>query len=330
MEIARRQCNQLTHLVDDLLDINRISQNKIFLKKEQVELNEIIKLALLDNEQQFRGKSIRLNVESASALYIEADALRLTQVIGNLLHNAAKYTGQGDLITVTISHDENTNEAVITVQDTGSGIEPECMDNLFEPFTQCDASLDRSFGGLGLGLAIVKRIVELHDGRVEAYSEGRGKGARFTITLPLLKEKIREQVQIDGIEPASKGSLNILLIDDNKDLTEVLCGFIDFLGHKPAAAHHGTEGIAKARAIRPDVIICDIGLPGMSGYEVARTIREDTELRHTFLIALSGYAQSEDIECSMQAGFDCHLGKPVSIGTLQQAFNAVNGSKPIS
>ena len=321
--IINRQIKQLCKLVDDLLDLTRITQNKIFLKKETVELNELVNKSVQDYQSQFTDKNVRVEVQLTAPIFIEIDSSRTTQVIGNLLHNASKFTRNNDLVTITVSHDTNSNEAVITVQDTGCGINPNVLKNLFEPFTQADQPLDRSHGGLGLGLAIVKGMLELHGGRVEAFSEGIDKGARFTIWLPLPKENIEEQECYGGLVPMSHESLTILMIEDNKDLTEIMCELIGFLGHKASAVHSGTEGIAKARELRPDVIICDIGLPGMSGYEVAKNIREDAELQGTYLIAMSGYAQPEDIARSKRAGFDRHLGKPASVETFQIALNEV-------
>ncbi len=323
LEIAIRQGNQLTNLVDDLLDVTRITQNKIALNKETVELNELINMSVQDYQPQFIDKNVKLEVQLTTPLYIEVDPSRITQVIGNLLHNTAKFTHKDDFVTVTVSHEKNSNEAVITIQDTGRGIAPSDFQNLFEPFMQVDKTLDRSNGGLGLGLVIVKGMVELHGGRVEAFSEGIGKGAKFTICLPLPKEDNRMQERLRQSDIYENKSLKILIIDDIEDLAKVMCELIRLLGHEAASAYNGTGGIAKAKELRPDVIICDIGLPGISGYEVAKMIRKDIELKDTLLIALSGYAQPEDKERAKQAGFDRHLGKPVSLETLQMVLNEV-------
>ncbi|MBP7174827.1 MAG: response regulator [Thermoclostridium sp.] len=323
LEIAKRQGKQLTNLVDDLLDVTRISQNKITLKKETVEINELINKSVQDYQSQLIDKKVKLEVKLTTPLFLEADPSRITQVIGNLMHNAGKFTRDNDLVTVTVSHDTNSHKAVITVQDTGLGIDTNNLENLFEPFTQVDKTLARSNGGLGLGLAIVKGMVELHGGRVEAFSEGIGKGAKFTISLPLQKENVSIQEISEEPDSKSNKSLKILLIDDNKDLTEIICELIGFLGYETESAYNGADGIAKARELRPDVIICDIGLPNMNGYEVAKMIRKDAEFKDTFLIALSGYAQSEDIERSKEAGFDRHLAKPVSFETLQMVLAEV-------
>lgn len=186
LDIAKRQGKQLTNLVDDLLDVTRINQNKVSLKKEILEINNLIDKAVQDYRSQFIDKNVKLKVNLTVPLYIEADYSRLTQVIGNLLHNAAKFTNKNDLVMVSVIKDINTSEAVITVQDTGRGIDQKDQINLFEPFIQVDKSLDRRLGGLGLGLSIVKGMVELHGGKVEAFSEGIGKGSKFTIRLPLL------------------------------------------------------------------------------------------------------------------------------------------------
>jgi len=323
LEIAKRQGKQLTNLVDDLLDVTRISQNKIALKKETVELNELINKAVQDFQPQFIDKNVKLEIELTTPLFLEADPSRITQVIGNLLHNARKFTRNNDLVTVAVSTDTNNNEAVITVQDTGRGIDSNNLKDLFEPFTQVDKTLDRSLGGLGLGLAIVKGMVELHGGRVEAFSEGIGKGAKFTIWLPLPEKHIGLDEGCEKMDAKAIKSLKILIIDDNRDLAEIICELIGFLGYETESAHNGADGIAKARELQPDVIICDIGLPGISGYEVAKLIRKDADLQDTFLIALSGYAQPEDIEKSKEAGFDRHLAKPVSLETLQMFLNEV-------
>lgn len=183
--VAKRQGKQLTSLVDDLLDVTRITQGKVALKKETVEINDLIDKAVQDYRSQFIDKNVKLEVQLTTPLYIEADPSRITQVIGNLLHNASKFTSSNDSVTVSVSHETISSEVLITVLDTGRGIASNNLENLFEPFMQVDKTLDRSLGGLGLGLAIVKGMVELHGGRVEAFSEGIGKGAKFTIRLPL-------------------------------------------------------------------------------------------------------------------------------------------------
>lgn len=321
--IAKRQAKQLGHLVDDLLDVTRITHSRIELRKEKTDLNELVKKAVQDYQPLLIENGTRLELTLTSPLYLEADPYRLTQIIGNLLHNAAKVTTSTDQVIVTVSQDTNTKEAVITVEDTGRGIAPEVLGNLLEPFTQTDQSSDRKGGGLGLGLAIVRGMVELHGGKVKAFSEGIGKGATFTISLPLPEGQMAEQERRDRTDDTPGKSLTVVMIEDNKDLAEAMCELIGLLDHKAAIAHDGATGIALAMEVRPDVIMCDIGLPGMSGHEVAKKIREDSQLRGTYLIAVSGYTQPEDIARAERAGFDRYLSKPVDLATLDRVLREV-------
>ncbi len=320
IEIAKRQGNQLTNLVDDLLDVTRITQNKVSLKKEIIELNQLIENAAEDYRQQFVDKKIKLEVYQSAPLYIEADPYRLTQVVSNLLHNAAKFTNENDLVTVTVSHNSDNSEAIILFQDTGSGISSDNLDNLFVPFIQVDKALDRSNGGLGLGLSIVKGMVELHGGTIEAYSEGIGKGSTFSIKLPILNGAIVKAEDCEHSKDRLNKALKILLIEDNKALAEITSELLKLLGYEVSVVYKGIDGIKKAIEERPDAIISDIGLPDMSGHEVAMEIRKIPELKRIILIAMSGYGQAEDIRLSKEAGFDQHLGKPVDIDTLVEVL----------
>ncbi len=313
-EIIERQTAQLSRLVNDLLDISRINENKISIKKECVDLNKLVQQATVDYQGHFTKKCISLEIIlSPAPIYLKVDPVRLVQVIGNLLHNAAKFTNKGDKAIVTVSRDKNKREAVLTVQDTGIGVRQEILPDLFEPFMQADNGLARSKGGLGLGLTIVKNLVEMHNGSVDVYSEGMGQGTKFTIRLPITKDN--EQVSMAGY--LSSHFLKILLIDDIPEITEILGSLLGYLGHQVITASSGPEGIDKAKEFRPDILICDIGMPGMSGYEVARIFRNDDELKEVYLIALSAYAQPEDLEQSKAAGFRQHLAKPVDLDTLK-------------
>jgi Signal transduction histidine kinase len=324
-KVMARQTAHLSRLVEDLLDVTRITQNKITLKKERVELNELVKIAVADYRASFTEKEMELRIESTSdLLYLEADSARLTQIIGNLLHNAFKFTSQGGQVLISVYHDESTLEAIIKIQDNGIGIKPEILPDLFEPFMQVDSTLDRSSGGLGLGLAIVKGMVELHKGSVSVHSEGLGKGTQLTVRLPLANVEARKKEQESRNGGFSAGSFRILIIDDIPDIAEILSSLLGYLGHEVATACSGSEGIAKAKQFHPEVVICDIGLPGMNGYEVAKSLRNDKELKDTFLIALSGYAQPEDLERARKAGFNRHLAKPVDIAILEQILADVS------
>jgi PAS domain S-box-containing protein len=319
-EIMKRQSAHLCRLVDDLLDLTRINMNKVKLKKERVELRTLAKAVAEDFAEQFKEKGVRLETSIASgSLYLEADPARLTQIIGNLLHNAAKFTETGGATLLTVTKQEN--QAVICVEDNGIGIQPEILPDLFHPFVQLDNSLDRSNGGLGLGLSIAKGMAELHGGSVSAFSEGLGKGACFTVHLPLSAEEDEQGEKHPG-ERLSR-SFRILCIEDNRDFADLLCSMLEQYGHKTAFALNGIDGIAKAKEFSPDIIFCDIGLPGMNGYEVAKCIRSDNSLAGVFMIALTGYAGPKDIELAMNSGFHKHMPKPIDMAALNRILAEV-------
>lgn len=325
-EVVSRQAKQLSRLVDDLLDVTRISRNYIELKKECVDVNELIRHTAIDYRKFYKNKGISLDLDSnTEPLFIDADPARIAQVIGNLLHNAAKFSDEGDTVTIRTEIDVHRLEAVIVVSDTGHGMPAELLPDIFDPFVQADESLAREKGGIGLGLAIVKGVVEMHEGSVTVSSKGPNKGSVFTIRLPLAEKRADEKCSVTEIKEIKCGPLKILIIEDNPDLLEILCDLLSALGHDIEAAGDGTEGIMKARESKPDVILCDIGLPGISGYEVAEQVSSDQELKDTFLIALSGYAQQHDVERSKVAGFRRHLAKPVQLDVLKRALaEAVN------
>jgi signal transduction histidine kinase len=320
-EIIKRQMNQLCHLVDDLLDITRIANNKIVLKKEKVEIN-ILALSVADDQKPlFEEKRVRLITQTNNELlYLDADPVRLRQIIGNLLHNALKFSYNGGKTVLSVYKERN--EAVICVTDNGIGIKPDILTKLFEPFMQLDTSLDRKNGGLGLGLSITKGIAELHGGYVEASSEGLGKGASFYIHLPLIQSEC-EDVENNYSTKEFTRSLKILLIDDNRDFVDLLCTMLGLLGHQMFIAFNGIEGIKKAKEVAPDVLICDIGLPDMSGYDVANILRKENETKEIFMIAMTGYAQPQDITSAIEAGFKRHIAKPVDMASVKEILNGI-------
>jgi CheY-like chemotaxis protein len=248
-------------------------------------------------------------------VWIDADPTRVAQVAGNLLSNAVKFTPAGGTVTVSLTSKED--HAELCVRDTGVGMEPGSVERMFEPFAQAEQSLARTQGGLGLGLALVKGLVELHGGSIQARSEGLGRGAEFLVRLPLA------DVALDVGSARSVGprttSRVVLVIEDNLDTAESLADVIALQGHRVRVAHDGRTGIELARELRPEVILCDIGLPGMNGYEVARALRSDKDLGGTRLIALTGYAQPEDRQRSRGAGFDAHIAKPANMDELLAA-----------
>jgi two-component system CheB/CheR fusion protein len=234
-------------------------------------------------------------------------------VLGNLLQNAAKFTQNGG--TVMVDMDWTAREVTVRVKDDGIGLSPSAINQLFQPFMQVDRTLTLSKGGLGLGLALAKGLVEMHDGIITACSEGLGKGAEFTVSLPLDTTVAAEADP--SCAPASRKSRRVLVIEDNVDAADSLRDALELGDHRVVVAHEGTDGIAKARIFKPDVILCDIGLPGMDGYAVARELRADQTLKNVLLVALTGYTLSEDLKRASEAGFERHLAKPPSLDQLE-------------
>jgi PAS domain S-box-containing protein len=318
--IIDRQIGQLTWLIDDLLDVTRITRGKIRLQRARLDLNELAQRVVEDHRTLFAKSDVRIEVRPAPAeVWVDADRGRLNQAIGNLLQNAAKFTPPGGKATVTVETDATRTQAVLTVRDSGAGIAPEVLPRLFQAFSQADDTLDRSRGGLGLGLALVKGLVEMHGGAVGAASGGTGKGAAFTIRLPLDAGGARALPAQPGLAPAP-APRRVLVIEDNEDAADTLREVLELGGHRVEVAYDGPNGIEKARAFHPDVVLCDIGLPKMDGYQIARAMRADPELGRIALIAVSGYAQPEDVAMAKEAGFDAHLAKPPSVETLERTM----------
>jgi PAS domain S-box-containing protein len=321
LAVIDRQAAQLAHLVDDLLDVTRITRNKIQLQRQTLELNELVRHTVEDHRTLFDRADVRVEFHPfPQPVFVSADRNRLVQVIGNLLQNAAKFTGRGGETRITISAEAPEKRAVIQVADTGVGMTPEMVARLFQPFSQADSTLDRSKGGLGLGLALAKGLVELHGGDITARSAGLGQGAAFVVRLPLA---IDDAVAPRPAATAGKVRRRVLIIEDNVDAADSLRDILAFDEHEVEVAYNGPQGIAKAQEFRPDVVFCDIGLPSMDGYEVARAFRADDALRGAFLVALSGYAMPEDLERASAAGFKRHLAKPPSLEKLGEILNEV-------
>lgn len=316
--IMKRQMNQLCRLVDDLLDLTRIKCNKIQLKKELVELNALASLAGEDIRQLFEKKGINLYIQIGyEPLYLYADPVRLKQIIGNLLHNAQKFTNEGGVTELSVYREDKN--AVICVRDNGIGIRQEMLSAVFDPFTQADNSLDRSNGGLGLGLSIVRSIAQLHGGSATAFSEGLGKGSSFLVRLPLHCE------EDNGEEPPRPCNgevcrLKILLIENNLDYADLLRSMLEKEGHQCISAHDGVQGMEKAKEFVPDAVLCDIGLPVMDGFEIARRMRSEPSLERALLIALTGYAAQRDVQTALEAGFHMHLSKPADMAAIRNAL----------
>jgi PAS domain S-box-containing protein len=319
-EVMLRQTEHLTRLVDDLLDVTRISRGKIALKRAVMDLREVALRARDDHAAMFSSRGIDLQLEAPAApLVVNGDAVRLAQVLGNLLHNAAKFTGAGGRVWLAV--EEVDGRAVVRVRDTGMGIAPGELERIFEPFAQTDRSLARVHGGLGLGLSLVRGIVGLHGGTVAARSDGPGRGAEFVVSLPLAAAPTAPHGRPPDPKVSSRGR-SVVIIEDNDDAARTLAEVLALSGHSVRIALDGRSGIELARAVAPDFVICDLGLPDLDGFEVARALRADGRLGATRLVALSGYAQAEDRERAREAGFDAHLPKPAVIEQLDALLSA--------
>jgi PAS domain S-box-containing protein len=328
-EMIDRQVAHLARLVDDLLDVSRITRGKILLRKEKLNLVPLVCATVEDHRSMLESTGLKLHLMVPDVpLWMDGDPTRLAQVVGNLLHNANKFTDAGGAVHVRLTVELEGSTAVLSVRDTGIGMEPDIVARLFEPFSQADRSLDRSRGGLGLGLALVKGLVALHGGSVQAFSPGAVQGSEFVIRLPLGQEAAGPEKHPPGSSYARR-SVRVLIIEDNWDTADSLRMLLELSGHEVAVAHTGQAGLQSARSFGPDVVLCDIGLAGgMDGYAVARALRADPELFGVVLIALSGYGQEDDQRKARQAGFDRHFTKPVDPAVLGQLLETVPGRAP--
>jgi two-component system CheB/CheR fusion protein len=285
-QIIQRQVDHLSRIVDDLLDVTRITRGKIDLQKGRVDLADLVHRTVEDYKALFTARGVELVQHLGSlSLWLDADATRVSQAVGNLLQNAAKFTERGGRVEVGVTREPH-GTALVRVRDDGLGIAPELLGRIFDPFTQGDDSLHRSRGGLGVGLSLVKGFVELHGGSVEARSEGRGRGAEFLIRLPVAPE--RPAFRGPSRTAVTMPRRRVLVVEDNVDAAETLRDVLLTWDHEVEVAHDGREGVEKAQAFRPDVVLCDIGLPVMDGYEVARALRADPALSSCVLVAVTG------------------------------------------
>ncbi|MBB3223618.1 response regulator [Pseudoduganella umbonata] len=317
--VILRQTDHMVRLVDDLLDVSRISQGKITLRRAQVELCGLLRSAAETAEPNIAARQHVLTVKLPDhEIWVDGDSVRLTQVVGNLLNNAAKFTAPGGRIALAACLEGD--EAVIRVTDNGIGIPAEQAETIFDLFAQAGHSPDRVQDGLGIGLSLVRTLVNLHGGDVSVHSEGTGEGSTFEVRLPTLPRTPAAD-ESDCIVPAAAPARpadahRILVVDDNVDSAEIVAALLQFTGHEVHMAHDGASAIEAALRLRPDVVFLDIGLPDMSGVDVAATLRTYPELEKTVLIALTGYGQDKDRMGAMAAGFNHHLTKPVNMETL--------------
>ncbi len=317
-----RQVQHLTRLVDDLLDVSRISRNKLELRKDRVDLAGILTAAVEASLPLIEKNDQRLTVKvPPQPIYLAADRIRLAQVFTNLLNNSAKFTPRGGEITLSAFIEDK--HVSIRVVDNGIGIAPEQLPHISELFYQLDTSLEKSQGGLGVGLTLVWQLVAMHGGRVDARSEGLGKGSEFEVHLPTLVEGSPKPSIESPSEAATGSGLRVLVADDNVDSADGLALFLTLDGHSVQTAYDGVEALQAAEKFRPDVILLDIGMPQMNGYAVAERIRERPWGKNVMLIAQTGWGQQEDVDRSRQAGFDFHLTKPTNFDALRKLLSGV-------
>ena len=316
-EVITRQVAVMVRLIDDLLDVSRISRNKLDVRKERVDLAAVVESAVESSRPLIHQCGHELTIRMPpEALHLDADPIRLAQVFLNLLNNAAKYTNRGGQIS--LSAEREGSDAVVSVQDNGVGIPGEMLSRIFEMFTQVDRSLAQSQGGLGIGLTLVRRLVEMHDGSIEARSAGPNKGSEFVVRLPLLILPTNETPPpSDGAKAKSLSKSRILVVDDNQDSADSLAMLLRLKGNEIRTAHDGQEAVEVAELFHPAIALLDIGLSKLNGYDVARHIRQQPWGRDVVLVALTGWGQEDDRRLSQEAGFNLHIVKPVELASLE-------------
>jgi signal transduction histidine kinase/ActR/RegA family two-component response regulator len=308
-DLIDRQVSHLARLIDDLLDVSRIRQGKLELRPRPVDVNEVMARCVESTRPTFEAAAQRITLKNAEgALYLNADPVRLAQIFSNLLDNAAKYSGTGGCIEVEVVRQQG--DALIAVTDNGAGIAAEHLPRLFDLFYQADRSMGRAQGGLGIGLTLVKRLVEMHGGSIEAKSEGVGSGSRFEVRMPLFISDPRQQ-GLDSLEKRLSRPVHVLIADDNRDSANSMARLLRWNGNEVEIAYDGEDALRLAEAKRPEVMLLDIGMPRLDGYQLAERIRAQAWGRRMILIAATGWGQDEDRRRSLTSGFDAHLVKPV-------------------
>nr|MDQ2696719.1 ATP-binding protein [Pseudomonadota bacterium] len=328
LEVIERQMRQMTRLIDDLLDLARITGNKLELCRDRVNLEAILRVALETSQPLVEAGGQQLDVAfPPQPMFLNADLTRLSQVISNLLNNAVKYTARGGQIWLRA--EQQGSDAVITVGDTGMGIRADVLPRVFEMFAQGDRSSGRSPGGLGIGLTLARRLVEMHGGTITARSDGPGKGSEFIVRLPAgAPPPPAQRPPAETSEVALSFSFRILVVDDNQDAAASLSLLLQIMGNDVRVAHDGLEAVAMAEEFHPDLILLDIGLPGIDGYEAAQRIRRQDRGRDVVLVAVTGWGQQADRHRSRAAGFDHHLVKPVEPDSLTQLLEQAAAVAP--
>jgi signal transduction histidine kinase len=326
-EMMDRQLVHLVRLIDDLLDVSRISQGKIELRKERIQAADVLRAALESSRPLIDSARHSLTIDMApEPIWLDADLTRLAQVVGNLLNNAAKYTPEGGRIGLSLSADGA--DAVIAVSDNGLGIPADMQSQVFQLFAQVENHSDRARGGLGIGLALAKQLVAMHDGSVAAESAGSGQGSVFTVRIPFaaVDPETQPEAEQPAARPAPTQPLKVLVVDDNVDVAQTVGWMLEEIGHQYHLVHDGRQALQAAREFRPDAILLDIGLPVMDGYAVCRAFRQDDLFKDALIIAQTGWGQTRDKTLASEAGFDHHLVKPVAYDELERVLADKAGS----
>lgn len=322
LEVIDRQMGQMTRLIDDLMDVSRITRNKLELRKRRIDLTEVVRSAVETSRPLLEAQRHELSIDlPRQPILLDADVTRLAQALSNLLNNAAKYTPPGGQVRIHVEHRDG--EAVVVVSDTGVGIRRDMLPHVFEMFTQVRGSEGTSHGGLGIGLTLVRRLVEMHGGTVEAESAGPGQGSVFTLRLPALGEVGLELTEPVEQEEATATTKRILVVDDNRDSATSLGMLLQMVGNEVRTAYDGVEALEVAEELRPDVVLLDIGMPRIDGYEVARRIRRRPWGEDVVLVAITGWGQEDDRRQSQEAGIDHHLVKPVDPPALMKLLASI-------
>jgi CheY-like chemotaxis protein/nitrogen-specific signal transduction histidine kinase len=322
-EIIERQVNHLGRLAEDLLDVSHVIDGKLTLRRDRVDLARLVRLTAEDQRGAVEQARLTLALEvPETPVWVSGDAVRLAQIAARLLDHAIQFTDAGGTVNVRLTSRHDEGQTVLRLADTGIGIEPAQLPRLFDIFPQAERSPDRARRGLGLGLALVKGLVDLHGGTIQVASEGPGRGSEFTLCLPQLTEEPALLAAPMTPRPGTK-RLRVLVVEDNRDSAESLRMFLELVGYEVAVAYSGTDGLQTALQTRPDAVVCDIGLPGMDGFAVARALRKNPTTAKARLIAVTGYGQEEDRQRALQAGFDQHMTKPVDPEKLLGQLNPV-------
>ncbi|HSS06140.1 MAG TPA: ATP-binding protein, partial [Rhodanobacteraceae bacterium] len=311
--VVQRQIDGLTRLVDDLLDVSRITRGRIELQRRSVDLRDVVQQAVEMVEPLVREKAQKLSTTTERALRVCGDPARLVQCVANVLTNAVKYSDRGGKIHLEVREDDG--RALVAVSDDGIGIPAELQPRIFDLFVQGDRTLDRAQGGLGIGLCVVKRLVEMHGGDITVFSEGPGRGSRFEFHIPLIESAAPRETHAPVIAVTPR---RVLVVDDNEDAANSLTMVLQLEGHEVACTYTAEAALERAAEFRPEVALLDVGLPGMTGYELARRMRELPGFDKVHLVALTGYGQPEDKARAIEAGFDSHLVKPAEFRALQE------------